>query len=100
MDSGYTRTTITLPENLLIEIKKRALEKKKKMKDLIVEGLNIYINMDESDLARQQKNKSDITSLFGVWGKGPKGFTEVEEMRYGKEEKARETNLRKLWKKS
>ncbi|OGG26445.1 hypothetical protein A2960_06225 [Candidatus Gottesmanbacteria bacterium RIFCSPLOWO2_01_FULL_39_12b] len=95
LNTKYTRTTITLPEELLFEIKKRALIEKKTIKDIVNEGLNSYVG-----------KKTEITppitisSFIGAWGKGESGSKFLKRIRYGKEEKAREKYLAKLWKKS
>lgn len=52
--------------------------------------------MNEETNPQKKDKKITIASLFGAWQKGSTGSTEVEEMRYGKEEKARENSLRKL----
>ena|SRR3990172_9422324 len=93
MDTKYTRTTITLPESLLYEIKKKALMEKKTIKDIVLEGMNNYIN--KNSIAAPQLT---ISSFIGAWGKGESGSAFLERIRYGKEEKARERYLAKLWK--
>lgn len=94
LNTKYTRTTITLPEELLFEIKKKALIEKKTIKDVVYEGLSNYV-----------KKKSisppiTISSFIGAWGEGESGLKFVKRMRYGKEEKERERYIAKLWKKS
>lgn len=95
MDTNYVRTTITLPEELLFEIKKKALMEKKTIKEIITESLSLSLGKNVPT-----KKEVDIRSLFGAWGKGESGFKFVKRMRYGKEEKAREKYLDKLWKRS
>ncbi len=95
MDTKYTRTTITLPEELLFEIKKKALMEKKTMTEIINKSL--FIGLGKS---LPSKKPVDINSLFGAWGKGESGLKFLKRIRYGKEEKAREKYLAKLWKRS
>jgi hypothetical protein len=89
----YVRTTITLPEELLFEIKKKALMEKKTIKDVVYEGLTSYIRKKAVFAP-----PSSISSFIGAWGKGESGIEFVKRMRYGKEEKARERYLARLWK--
>lgn len=42
-----TRTTITIPEELLFEIKKKALFEGKTMKEVIEEGIKRYLNKSQ-----------------------------------------------------
>lgn len=98
LNSDYTRTTITIPEKLLYEIKKKALEERKKIKDVIVEGLISSLGLDTKKLSG--KISSDINSLFGAWGKGISGATFIRKSRYGKTEKVRDKYIFSLWKKS
>lgn len=95
MNIKYTRTTITLPEELLFEIKKRALMEKKTIKDIVYEGLRSYIRL-KSVITLPRT----ISSFIGAWGKGETGSEFLKRIRYGKEEKVREKYLAKLWKKS
>lgn len=99
LNNKLTRTTISIPENLLFEMKKEALMEKKTLTDLISEGLSFYIKF-KSEFKRFEKNKDTITSLFGAWGKGISGSSAVGELRSGKNEKKRENFLASLWKKS
>jgi len=98
--SNDIRTTITLPNDLMYELKKKALLGRKTLKDVIIEGLGLYLYAGSKSDARGINEEFDITSLFGAWGKGPSGKASVKTMRYGKVEKKRETFLRKEWKKS
>ena len=91
----YTRTTITLPEDLLFEIKKRALMEKKTIKDIVYESLSSYVGKKTAIAP-----PITISSVIGAWGKGESGSKFLKRIRYGKEEKAREKYLAKLWKKS
>ncbi|MBI2029857.1 hypothetical protein HYT02_05555 [Candidatus Gottesmanbacteria bacterium] len=93
LDTKSTRTTITLPEDLLFEIKKRALLEKKTIKEIINESLSSYLGF-------KTKSTPSINSLFGAWGKGISGNSYLKKVRYGKTEKEREEYLGKLWKKS
>lgn len=65
MDTKYTRTTITLPEDLLYEIKKKALVERKTITEVINESLSLSLGKSISF-----KKPVDINSLFGAWGKG------------------------------
>lgn len=91
----YARTTISLPEELLYEIKKRALVQRKTITEVISESLALSLGKNIPT-----KKSIDIISLFGAWGKGESGLKFVKRIRYGKEEKAREKYLAKLWKRS
>lgn len=93
MDTKYTRTTITLSEELLFEIKKKALMEKKTMTEVINDGLKNYIKLNPSSIS-----PVSITSLVGAWGKGETGLQFLKRVRYGKAEKERERYLAKLWK--
>lgn len=95
MDTKYTRTTITLPEELLFEIKKKALMERKTITAVINQSLALSLGK-----SIPAKNPADINSLFGAWGKGESGTKFLKRVRYGKEEKAREKYLAKLWKRS
>lgn len=88
----YTRTTITVPEDVLFEIKKKALLEKKTAKEIINESLLSF-------LVSPIKTE-DITSLFGAWGKGESGIKYVNKLREAKIEKKRSKYLKALWKKS
>lgn len=95
----YTRTTITLPEELLWQIKKRALKEKRAFKEVVIEGLSFYF-INSRKYAKPESSDDWVGSLFGAWGKGEKGVDFVKRRRYGKEEKAREIYLKKAWRKS
>lgn len=95
MDTKYARTTITLPENLLFEIKKKALMERKTIKEVINEGLGEYVQI-KTPAAR----KLTLGTFVGAWGKGESGLKFLKKNRYSKAEKKRETYLSKLWKKS
>ena len=45
----YTRTTITLPENLLIEVKRRALEDRKTIKEIVHESIKEYLEQGKDN---------------------------------------------------
>lgn len=99
LNSAYTRTTITIPVEMLWEIKKRALIEKRAFKEVVIDGLTLYLFNRKK--YTELDNPDDLTeSLFGSWGKGEKGIDFVKRTRYGKSEKARENYLKKLWKKS
>jgi hypothetical protein len=95
MDTKYTRTTITIPEDLLFEIKKKALMERKTVKETIMKGLSLYIGKDIPN-----ETSTDILSLYGSWGKGITGSSFLKKTRYGVIEKEREKYLKKIWKKS
>lgn len=95
MDTKYTRTTITLPENLLFEIKKKALMERKTIKEIINEGLGKYLQI-KIPTAR----KITLGSFVGAWGKGESGLKFLKRVRYPRVEEKREQYLAKLWKKS
>lgn len=94
-DGKYTRTTITIAEELLFEIKKKALVEKKTIREIVEEGLSAYLGREPTF-----PPSPSISSLFGTWGKGPSGLSFVKKARYGKVEKEREKYLEKSWKKS
>lgn len=91
----YKRTTISLPEDLLFELKKKALLERKKIKDLVVEGLSLALKIK---IPTSEKNK--IASLYGAWSKGKKGTAFVNKIRNSKYDKTRDNYLKKLWRKS
>lgn len=91
----YTRTTITITEELLFEIKKKALMEKKTIREIVEEGLITYLGKEFAS-----SSSSSISSLFGAWGKGETGDSYLKKARYGKVEKKREKYLEKSWKKS
>ena len=86
MDTKYVRTTITIPEDLLFDIKKKAAEEKKSFKLTVEEGLKIHVGSRIS--ASSQK---DLISYFGAWGKGISGQAFLKKVRYS----AKETNRQK-----
>ena len=98
MDTKYTRTTITLPEELLYEIKKKALAEKKTIKDMINESLSLYVGYSRKKTRKVKKDS--ILSLFGAWGKGESGAQYLKRIRYNKMDIERDKYLEKLWKKS
>lgn len=95
MYTKYTRTTITLPENLLFEIKKKALMERKTIKEVINEGLGEYVQ-----IKTPATRELTLSSFFGAWGKGESGLKFLKRVRYPKVENKREQYLAKLWKKS
>ena len=96
MDTKYTRTTITLPEDLLFEIKKKALLERKTVREIIHESLTSTIKWK----ANKIKKRKSIMSLCGAFGKGKSGTAFLKEVRYSKKDKERDKYLAKLWKKS
>lgn len=94
MNTKYVRTTISLPENILFEMKKKALMEKRTIKELISEGLSAYLG--KTLISKSPPKK--LTDYFGAWGKGESGVSYVRRIRYSKAEKAREDYLKKLWK--
>ena len=95
MDTNYVRTTVSLPEEILYEVKKRALMERKTIKEIINEGISKYIGMPITAIPT-----SNISSLFGSWGKGLSGSNYLKKIRYSQIEKRRESYLKKIWKKS
>lgn len=87
------RTTITISEDLLFELKKKALNDRKTLTQLINESISRY-------LGREYKGKKNIMLLFGSWGKGERGKRFLNRVRYGKNEIKRDTHLQSVWKKS
>ncbi len=94
MNIRYVRTTISLPEDILFEMKKKALMEKRTIKDLISEGLSAYLGKTIGSKSPAKK----LTDFFGAWGKGESGLSYVKRIRYSKAEKEREDYLKKLWK--
>lgn len=94
------RTTISMPDDLLFELKKKALLGRKALKDVIIEGLRLYLYTGSKNTTRGLHEEFDIMSLYGTWGKGRSGKSSVEKMRHGRSENKREEYLRKEWKKS
>lgn len=99
LNTKYIRTTITLPEDILFELKKRAVRNKKTMKQLMTDGLKMYLYTPVQDV-KTDGSKSDLVSLFGAWGKGESGKKTVARMRLAKEDQQREKYLSTIWKKS
>lgn len=87
-----TRTTFALPEELLFEVKKKALMEKKNLKEIISEALNFYLKYD---LKENLNNAKKADKLFGVWKD-----SKPKNMRNNKSDKKRENYLKNLWKKS
>ena len=75
-NTKFVRTTITLPEDLLFEIKKQALMERKSMKKIIHERL-----------------RKPATSLYGIWGKGASGLETLKEVRYGDKKQTKKKDL-------
>ena len=76
LNTKYVRTTVTLPEELVFELKKRALLTKKTVKDVVTEGLKTYLYT--SGLKREETIGFDTDSLYGAWGKGPLSKTRMQ----------------------
>lgn len=96
------RTTVALPEDLLFEIKKKALMERKNLRQVVIEGLNFYLNQKTrvSKEGEERTKKSKIDELFGALGKGERGIFMVKKLRGEKTEQKRENYLKKLWRKS
>lgn len=102
VSSKLARTTVVLPEDLLFEIKKKALMERKSLRQVVVEGLNFYLKQETrvSEEGEKRTKKYKIDELFGVLGKGEKGIFTVKKLREKKTEEKRENYLKKLWRKS
>lgn len=96
MDTRYTRTTITLPKELLYEIKKKALAERKTAKEIINKSLESYLGHKKV----HNETSLSLASLFGAWGKGESGNAFLTRVRYGKKDKKREEYVQNLWKRS
>lgn len=94
-----TRTTITIDEDLLFEIKKKALMERKTIKEVINENLTRMIN-GGCNYKITMKKKQNIMSFWGILGKGKSGTAYLKEVRYSSKERERDKYLEKLWKKS
>ena len=70
MDTQYSRTTIVLPESLLYAIKKKALEEKRTIKDIIIEELSNCLSVPLQD---QETEKLEVLARnfvsAGKWNK-------------------------------
>ena len=98
MNKGLkTRTTITIPTDILFALKKRALEKKRGLSETITDGLKIYLKLG-SEIPNKEEKK--LTSLFGAWNKGVSGTKTVKQLRASKKDLSRDQYLTKRWKKS
>lgn len=91
----YARTTISIPEELLYEIKKRALVQRKTITEVISEGLYSFLGY----AGKLPKKRLPLTSLFGAWEKGESGVSYLKRVRYGKANYQRETYLKNAWRK-
>jgi hypothetical protein len=96
-DTQNVRTTISLPEDLLFSLKKKALMERKTIKEIVTEGLSQFIGYTNN---KNSGIKPSLSSLFGAWGSGESGLTFMKKVRYGKKDEARASHLAKLWKKS
>lgn len=92
-----TRTTITVPTDILFALKKKALEKRKGLSETISEGLKIYLRLD---LEMPKKDERELISLFGAWNKGVSGVQTIKKLRLSKKDLSRNQYLAKKWKKS
>lgn len=93
-NTKYVRTTISIADSLLFAVKKKALEERKTITELINEGLSSFINTKLPD-----KSSPKIADLYGAWGEGLSGSSYLGKTRYCPSENKRETYLSKLWKK-
>lgn len=98
--ASHARTTIALPDDLLFEVKKRALTERKTMKDVITEGMKWYLRKSHLKGDSPQEADQSLLALYGAWGEGPNGQNFLKVTRYSKEERKRDTHLQRLWKKS
>ena len=94
LTNKYTRTTISVPENLLFEIKKKALLEKKTVKDIFIDGLKLVLKYkyEEPEISR-------LSSLFGAWGEGEKGSDFLKKTRETSFDNKRENYINNIWKK-
>lgn len=102
LKSRIVRTTISLPEDLLFEIKKIALVERKTIKEVIGESLRLFlrINTTKSSLDDNAAKSYKVDRLFGILGKGESGEFFVRRVRSTKADRQRDSRLKKLWKKS
>jgi len=102
LKSRYIRTTISLPKELMFEIKKKALIESKTLKDIIQEGLRVFLRIDKYKERFRDSSKtiSKVDILFGSWGKGESGVDYVRKFRNTTADKRRNTYLKNLWKES
>lgn len=94
MNTKYTRTTITIPEDLLFEIKKKALMERKTVKKIINEIISYHLNYGEKP--RLTKKSDNISSLFGKWQKRKTGIAFLEKIRYKDDKKNDKSYLKQL----
>lgn len=99
MDTKMTRTTITLPEDLLYEMKRKSLTKRRSLKEVLAEGLRFYLRYSESGMLAKMQGGTNLTTLFGTWGKGKRGITDLKSLRDLKSDNKRDYYLNSLWKK-
>lgn len=101
-----SRTTISLPEEILFELKKKALMERKKIKDVIFEGLSFFLRykkkiaLSGENWGESDDKKYKVDKLFGSWGKGKRGKNFVYNLRKAEVERKRDNYLKNLWKKS
>jgi len=76
LTNKYTRTTISVPENLLFEIKKKALMEKKTITEVISDNLSLMLGKNIPN-----RKPIDIEALFGVWGNGVSGTKFLKKVR-------------------
>lgn len=96
-NTRFTRTTISLPEDILYELKKKALEDRKTITAIVTEGLTLYLK--RSPVPTDGKESDNLISYFGSWGKGLSGKTTLKKLRSGAKEIQRDVSLKKSWKK-
>lgn len=96
-----TRTTISLPEELLFDLKKKALIERRTLKEVISEGLKIYLDYGIGEPFNKlvEKETMIVNKLFGSWGRGLGGVAFVKKTRNNPQDRKRENNLKRKWKK-
>lgn len=92
LNTKYTRTTLSLPDDLLFEIKKKALMERKTLKEIISESLTIYLGKDISS----KSSSISLDDSYGAWGKGLSGTETLRRVRYGKTEEEEKKELKLL----
>lgn len=95
LNTTYTRTTITLPTELLFMLKKKALISRKSLTEIVNEGLKNYAGMNYSPSVSKT-----LMELSGSWKEEISGKSFLKRVRYSNKDKAREKYLSKIWNKS
>lgn len=98
--TSQVRTTIVLPDDLLFEVKKRALTERKTIKEVLTEGMKWYLRKGYLVDDSPERDDQGLLALYGAWGKGPAGKDILKATRYGRKEQKRDAYLNRLWKKS